>query len=158
MQNWQRFFLLHVWWVCLQRELIDNWRVLQESLLHFRIKLGDQGKTLAPHIVCKSCKESLRLWTTGKKTALKFGISMIWHEPANHFDDCYFCMMNLVGSNQKNQRNIFYPSSPSAARPIPHCDENPVPVFKELSIFLFQLPHLILYHKSRLKVIQTLEV
>ena len=132
MHKWKRLFLLHVWWVRLQREQKDNWRVLQESLLHFKIKLGDQDKTWAPHIVCKLCKESLWLWTTSKKTAFKFRIPMIWHEPANNVDDCYFCMTNLVGFNRKNWKNILYPSVPSATQPIPHCDENSVPVFKEL--------------------------
>ena len=99
---------------------------------YFKIKLGNQDKTWAPHIICKSCKESLRLSTTGNRTALKFGIPMIWREPANHFDDYYFCITNLVGSNKRNQKNILYPSIPSATRPIPHSDENPVPVFKEL--------------------------
>ena len=55
---------------------------------------------------------------------------MIWHELANHFDDYYFCMTNLVGWNRKNRKNILYPSIPSATRQISHSD--PVPVFKEL--------------------------
>ena len=87
---------------------------------------------MAPHIICKSCKEILKLWTTGNQRALKFGISMIWREPAHRFDDCYFCMTNLVGYNKKNRKNILYPPIPSATRPIPHSDKNPVPVFKEL--------------------------
>ena len=57
---------------------------------------------------------------------------MIWREPANRFDDCCFCMTNLVGYNKKNRKNILYPSIPSATWPIPHSDENPVPFFKEL--------------------------
>ena len=57
---------------------------------------------------------------------------MIWCEPANYFDDCHFCMTSLVGLNKKKRRNILYPSIPSATRPIPHCDGNPVLVFKEL--------------------------
>ena len=57
---------------------------------------------------------------------------MIWCEPANYFDDCYFSMTNLLGFNKKNRKNILYPSIPSATRPILHCDENPVPIFKEL--------------------------
>ena len=57
---------------------------------------------------------------------------MIWREPANHFDDCYFCMTNSVGYNKKNRKNILYPSIPSATRPIPQSDGNPVAVFKEL--------------------------
>ena len=99
---------------------------------YFKIKLGDLDKTWAPHIVCKSCKETLRLWTKGNRTALKFGIPMVWREPANHFDDCYLCMTNLVGFNKKNRKNILYPSISSAIRPIPHSDEIPVPVFIEL--------------------------
>ena len=87
---------------------------------------------MAPHIICKSCKEILRLWTTGNQTALKFGIPMIWREPANRFDDRYFGMTNLVGYNKKNRKNILYPPIPSATRPIPHSDKNPVPVFKKL--------------------------
>ena len=99
---------------------------------YFKIKLVDQDKTWAPHIICKSCKESLRLWTTGNRTALKFGIPMIWREPANDVDDCCYCMTNLVGYNKKNRKDILYPSVLSATRPIPRSDENPVPAFKEL--------------------------
>ena len=50
---------------------------------YFKIKLGDQDTTWTPHIICKSCKDSLRLWTTGNRTALQFGNPMIWCEPAN---------------------------------------------------------------------------
>ena len=57
---------------------------------------------------------------------------MIWREPANHFDDCYFCITTSVEYNKKNQQNILYISIPSATRPIPHSDENRVPVSKEL--------------------------
>ena len=57
---------------------------------------------------------------------------MIWREPGNHFDDCYFCMTSLVGYNKKNRKDILYLSIPSATQPIPHSDENPAPVFKEL--------------------------
>ena len=99
---------------------------------YFKIKLGDQDKTWAPHIICKSCKESLRLWTTSNRTALEFEIPVIWREPANHFDDSYFCKKKLVRYNKKNRKDILYPSVPSATRPIPHSDKNPVPAFKEL--------------------------
>ena len=99
---------------------------------YFKIKQGDQDKTWAPHIICKSCKESLRLWTTSNRTALEFEIPVIWREPANHFDDFYFCKTKLVGYNKKNRKDILYPSVPSATRPIPHSDKNPVPAFKEL--------------------------
>ena len=42
----------------------------------------------------------------GNQTALKFGIPMVWREPANHFDDCYFCMTILAGFNKKTDRAL----------------------------------------------------
>ena len=41
-------------------------------------------------------------------------------------------MANLNRHNKKNRKNILYPSIPSATRLIPHTNEKPVPVFKEL--------------------------
>ena len=34
---------------------------------YFGVKLRDQDKLWAPHIVCKTCTEHLRQWTNGKK-------------------------------------------------------------------------------------------
>ena len=51
-------------------------------------------------------------------------------------------MTNLVGYNKKNRTNILYPSIPSATRPTPHFDENPVPVFKELLDILISVASL----------------
>ena len=57
---------------------------------YFCIKLTDQHKTWAPHMVCKECTETLRGLTNGKR-CLNFGIPLVWREPTNHFTDCYFC-------------------------------------------------------------------
>ena len=57
---------------------------------------------------------------------------MIWREPANHFDDCYFCITTSVEYNKNNQKNILYISISSATQPILHSDEHRVPVSKEL--------------------------
>ncbi|KAI6650066.1 hypothetical protein LOD99_6281 [Oopsacas minuta] len=53
---------------------------------YFKVKLGDQDKSWAPHKVCKSCVELLRSWSKGKEKHLPFGIPMIWIESKNHFD------------------------------------------------------------------------
>ena len=144
-------------YTCGESAFKENRKTIDEFYMKacFKIKLGDQDKTCVPHIICKSCRESLRLWKTGNRTALKFGIPMIGREPANHFDDCYFCMTNLAGYNKKNRKNILYPSIPSATRPIPHSDENHFLFLKSYLVFLFQL-HLLrqsLYQKSWLKTI-----
>ena len=99
---------------------------------YFGMKLGDQDKAWAPHMVCKKCTEYLRRWTHGKKDGLKFGIPMVWREPKDHVSDCYFCAINLTGINRKNQSSLKYPDLESARRPVPHCDDIPVPVFAEL--------------------------
>lgn len=52
---------------------------------------------------------------------------MIWREPKNHSDDCYFCSCCVQGFNLKNKKEISYPNLPSAIRPTPHGPELPVP-------------------------------
>ena len=99
---------------------------------YFKVKLGDQEKSWAPHTVCKTCVEYLRRWTKGAKTSLKFGIPMVWREPFDHASDCYFCAINTTGINRKNRHSLQYPDLPSARRPVPHCEEIPVPAFTEL--------------------------
>ena len=37
--------------------------VKQAYLAYLKVKLGDQDKSWAPHIVCKTCIEHLRQWT-----------------------------------------------------------------------------------------------
>ena len=59
---------------------------------YFGIKLGDQDKSWAPHKVCKLRTERLRCWTQGKATSMRVGFPMVWREPKNHREDCYFCI------------------------------------------------------------------
>ena len=96
---------------------------------YFGMKLGDQDKPWAPHKVCKHCTETLRFWTQGKVNLMRFGVPMVWREPKNHHDDCYFCIVNMSGWNQRKKKDWYYPDIESARRPIPHCAEVPVPAF-----------------------------
>jgi hypothetical protein len=113
--------LLYLWELCgkKQRQNINPF-VKTAYFAYFGIKLGDQDKPWAPHTVCSVCIEDLRNWTKGKKKALRFGIPMVWRQPINHIDDCYFCMCSLKGFNTKNKKEITYPNLPSAIRPVPH--------------------------------------
>ena len=63
-----------------QRMEIDDF-VQMAYLANFGLKLGDQDKSWAPHMVCKTCKERLRFWTNGERGGLPFGIPMVWREP-----------------------------------------------------------------------------
>jgi hypothetical protein len=62
---------------------------------------------------------------------------MIWREPKNHSDDCYFCCCNVKGYNSKNKKVILYPNLPSALRPAVHGPEilvpQPTEIFEDAS-------------------------
>ena len=99
---------------------------------YFGMKLGDQDKSWAPNKVCKRFTETLRFWTQGKVSLMRFGVFMVWREPKNYHDDCYFCMVNMSGWNQQKKKDCYDSDIESARRPIPHCAEIPVPVFTSL--------------------------
>ena len=52
---------------------------------------------------------------------------MVWREPRNHTDDCYFCLTNITGFIHLLGKKIKYPNLRSAMRPVPHSDVLPVP-------------------------------
>ena len=95
--------------------------------------LADQDKSRAPHIVCNQRVKHLQQRTKKVKKSLRFSIPKVWREPKNHFDDCYAWVIN-----RKNKKSLVYPNLESAIRPIPHCNEIPVPVFEGL--LKFELP------------------
>ena len=101
-------------------------------LAYFNVLLSDQDKAWAPHIVCKQCVEHLQQWTKKDRKSLRFGIPTVWRKPKNHFNNCYFCAVNMKAINRKNKNFLVYPNLESAIRSIPHCNEIPVPVFKGL--------------------------
>ena len=101
--------------------------VRQVYCAYFGVKIGDQEKTWAPHYVCQTCVEGLRRWLKGEQEAFRFEVPMVWQEPKNHRDDCYFCSTGVHRFNLKNKKNIVYPNLQSAIRPVPHGPEIPVP-------------------------------
>ena len=44
---------------------------------------------------------------------------MVWREPWNHADDCYFCLTNITGFNASSRKKIKYPNLRYAMRPVP---------------------------------------
>ena len=94
---------------------------------YFDCRIGDQDKSSAPHICCKPSYNGLTAWFNGKKAAFNFAVPMVWREPRNHPDDCYFCLTNITGFNASSRKKIKYPILLSAMRPVPHSDDLPVP-------------------------------
>ena len=95
---------------------------------YFGCKVGDQDKRWAPHICCTVCFSGLTRWLNGKRKAMPFAVPMIWREPQNHSNDCYFCMTKIAGFSKKNKSKIVYPDCASAIKPVPHDSENVVPL------------------------------
>ncbi|XP_076310214.1 uncharacterized protein LOC143225157 isoform X2 [Tachypleus tridentatus] len=57
----------------------------------------------------------LKGWYRGEKKAMKFAIPRIWHEPADHSSNCYFCMVDC----SKNASAIMYLDLLSSIAPLP---------------------------------------
>ena len=109
-----------------QRRKITS--LLRATYFHyFDCIIGDQGLSWAPHICCKPCYNGLTAWFNGKKEAFNFAVSMVWREPRNHADDCYFCLINITGFNASSRKKIKYPNLRSAMIPVPHSDDISVP-------------------------------
>ena len=58
-------------------------------------------------------------WFSGKMQSVGFAVPMIWREQIDH-TDCYFCITEIEGYNEKTRKNIEYPDLPSATRPVSH--------------------------------------
>ena len=102
--------------------------LLRTAYFHyFDCKIGDQDKYWHPHICCKPCYNGLTVWFNVKKAAFNFAVPMVWREPRNHADDCYFCLTNITGFNASSRKKIKYPNLRSAMRSVPHSGDLPVP-------------------------------
>ena len=112
--------------ISMQRQNITTF-VEKAYYAYFGVKLGDQDRSWAPHTVCRTCVDSLRNGSKGRKKAMPFGVHMVWREPQNHGNDCYFCTCVVKGHNQKSKHEIVYPDLQSARRPLPHAPDIPVP-------------------------------
>nr|XP_036219079.1 uncharacterized protein LOC118680996 [Bactrocera oleae] len=87
--------------------------------LYFGFSIDERDKSWLPKVCCNSCSRTLRGWLEGSHKSMPFTMPMIWSEPQNHENDCYFCMTSTRGFSKKNKNKIVYPNIPSAKRPIP---------------------------------------
>ena len=53
---------------------------------------------------------------------------MIWREPKDHYQDCYFYLTKTKSFSFKQRDKITYPNLDSARTPVPHDDSMPPPV------------------------------
>ena len=100
----------------------------QSYFAYYGVDLVNHDQFWAPNIVCRPCVEGLRRWTKGQQTGLKFGVPIVWNEPQDHPNDCYFCTTNIKGLNPNKKTKWHYPDLESVRQPIPHSESFPIPV------------------------------
>ena len=94
---------------------------------YFGVKLGNQYKSFASLVCCKTCVENLREWKNGRSKSMLIVIPMVWNKEKYHITNTYFCILNLNEINRKNNHHVKYTDVPSAKRPTPHGPDLPVP-------------------------------
>ena len=57
---------------------------------------------------------------------------MVWREPKDDCNDCYFCAVKTKSINRRNRNSLTYPNLDFAIGPVSHNEELPVPVFEGL--------------------------
>ncbi|KAJ8720958.1 hypothetical protein PYW08_006423 [Mythimna loreyi] len=81
---------------------------LETAYFHyFGIKIKNQDKSWVPQFSCTTCSTNLIKWLNKKKRSLPFGVPMMWREPTNHANDCYFCLTPPIqhGISRKKKRS-----------------------------------------------------
>ena len=95
---------------------------------YFKMRIGDQDISRAPHFICRSCRTSLVCWLRGSRKSMQFALPRIQREPTNHLFDCYFCLVNISKAKcTKGRKNVEYPNIPSSIAPVSHSSEFPIP-------------------------------
>ncbi|XP_076309279.1 uncharacterized protein LOC143224821 [Tachypleus tridentatus] len=107
-------------------------KICEAYKAYFSMPIGDQDKPWAPHFTCEHCKKTPEGWYRGEKRAIKLSIPRIWHEPTDHSNNCYFCMVDTSKCRAgKNTSVIMYLDLPSSIAPPPNCPELHVPILPE---------------------------
>lgn len=101
--------------------------IKQAYQAYFNCDVRNQDKSWVPKVCCLKCYTNLNGWSKGTTKKIPFGTPMLWMEPTNHAEDCYFCLTQLKGFSEKSKRSIKYADVSSVIKPQPHCDELPVP-------------------------------
>lgn len=100
-----------------QRENITEF-VKNVFNMYFGIEIVNQDKQWVPHKVCGTCVRELRKWSKGQANSFNIQSPMMWREPHNHAEDCYFCCCNTRGYTSKTKQDLIYPDVPSVTHAV----------------------------------------
>lgn len=110
-------------YVCGKFEVPSNRRSINEEvkkIYHkcFDLDIKHQDTKWIPHIVCNPCRKMFdRFDSQNSNKKVKFARPMIWREPKNS-NECYICMTNTFGINQKKKSKICYANVTTVDLPV----------------------------------------
>ena len=83
-----------------------HWQSLEEVVLQAAQEVG------VPQLLCYTSLGLLNISITFSNAHLlfNFAVPMVWREPRNHANDCYFCLSNITGFNASSRKKIKYPN------------------------------------------------
>lgn len=98
-------------YVCANFEPESFRRPINESIKNqylkcYNVPMTNLDKSWVPKSICNVCRINLGRWDEIKKEAVIQ--PTIWREPKNHYNDCYFCLCDISGYNNKNKRTLKY--------------------------------------------------
>ncbi|XP_060526070.1 immunoglobulin superfamily DCC subclass member 4-like isoform X2 [Cylas formicarius] len=88
--------------------------------LYFGFSIDERDKGWLPKVY--SCSRTLRGWLEESHKSMPFSMPMIWSEPQNHENDCYFCTTSTRGFSKKNRAlksRALSQYTPAPAPPLP---------------------------------------
>jgi len=89
------------------RRTINDW-TKDKYLECYNTPIKNLDKVWVPRSICNACRINFIKWKEIKTDVIIQ--PAVWREPKNHHSDCYFCACHVTGYNNKNKRNIVYPT------------------------------------------------
>lgn len=86
--------------------------------MYFGFTIGNQDKQWVPHKVCATCVRELRKWSKRQNNTFNLQSPMLWREPQDHAEDCYFCCCKTTGYNSKSKKDLIYPNVQSVTHAV----------------------------------------
>lgn len=82
--------------------------IIADYCSYFELAIRGIEKSWTPQMCTISTYIGLLKWMKGKQKKILFAVSMMWREPLNHDNICYFCTINISGSSKKDIHKIKY--------------------------------------------------
>lgn len=99
-------FVCGLWFFSEQRRSITAKKFIDAYKERFNRDVNDRNVQWSPNVSCNNCYRRL----LDKIRPIKYSTPVIWNEPKNHPEDCYFCKTIIPkGRNKFKRSSIKYP-------------------------------------------------